>query len=67
MNITVKIECESIADFIAHLDELQKQVKHHAKKLKLDINNDEFDVSVADNLYDNNCYGIHEVTMFKEV
>lgn len=61
MKITVKIECETISDFYSHLSELRRQIKKQARKLKLDPLRDEFPKTV--DLYDDNCYGTHTVTV----
>lgn len=66
MEITIKIECETINEFYAHLTELAKQVKRSAKKQKLNPLEDEFQAEDADSLCDNNCYGTHEVTIIPE-
>lgn len=70
MEITIQIDCETIADLHAHLHELQKQIREKARKLKLSPLNEMF--PVPDNhdgadmdLYDDNCYGEHGV-WFKE-
>lgn len=63
MKITIDIECETIAEFHAHLKELAKQVKKSAKKQRLDPTVDEFQPEDADSLCDDNCYGSHEVTI----
>jgi len=60
MNITIEIECETIADFYSHLTELRAQIKRQARKLKL-TPVDEFPPDV--DLYDDNCYGTHNVTI----
>ncbi len=65
MEITIKIDCETINDFYAHLTVLRKQVKSECKKQKLDPLNDEF--KVGKNLfYDDNCYGTHYVKIQEE-
>lgn len=65
MEITVKINCETISDFHAHLTELAKQVKRSAKKQKLNPLKDEFEVEDSDSLCDDNCYGTHTVKIKK--
>jgi hypothetical protein len=58
MKIRVDIECESISDFYSHLSELRRQIKKETKRLKL-TPEDEFTNDV--DLYDDNCYGTHDV------
>lgn len=61
MNITIKIECDNISELTAHLDVLKKQVKKEAKRLGLHPIHDELMYGSGKYLYDNNCYGTHEV------
>jgi hypothetical protein len=64
MIIRVDIECETISDFYGHLSELRRQIKKETKRLKLNPLRDEFPKGV--NLYDDNCYGSHEVQIKPE-
>lgn len=61
MEITIKIDCESISEFYAHLGMLRKQIKKTANKHKLGLISDEFEPHHAKELYDDNCYGSHKV------
>lgn len=66
MDIVVKIECDTIAEFYSHLTELRKQIKKETKRLKLDPGHDEFPAGRnKTELDDNNCYGTHEVFIKK--
>ena len=66
MEITIKIECDTINEFHAHLTELARQVKRSAKKQKLNPLEDEFQAEDADSLSDDTCYGTHEVEIVPE-
>lgn len=59
MEITIKIECETINEFYTHLTELQRQIKKKTKREKLNPFNDEF--TNGNRLSDDNCYGEHSV------
>lgn len=62
MQINIQIDCESISDFYSHLSEMRRQIKKEAKRLKLSPE-DEFTKESESKLYDNNCYGTHEVVI----
>jgi hypothetical protein len=59
MKIKIDIECETINEFLAHLDKIKIDSKKQIKKLKLNPIKDEFPKKV--NLDDDNCYGEHTV------
>jgi hypothetical protein len=59
MEILITIECETISDFYSHLSELRRQIKKETRKRKLNPLHDEFPADV--DLYDDNCYGTHDV------
>jgi hypothetical protein len=63
MQITIKIECDTINEFAAHLTELKKQVKARAKERNLNPLKDEFLPKDYIALSDNNCYGTHDVVI----
>lgn len=65
MNILIEIECETIADLHAHLKELCKQIRKQAKINKSDPQNDDFPVGTQ--LYDDNCYGTHELNVIEVI
>lgn len=64
MKVTIKIDCETIAELHGHLSELRRQVKRKATKEFLIPLNDEF--VNARGLNDSNCYGTHEVSIKPE-
>lgn len=64
MEITIKIECETINDFYGHLSELQRQIKKETKRLKLSPLDDQFPKNAK--LDDANCYGEHYVKVKPE-
>ena len=65
MKIKIEIDCETISDLYSHLSELRRQIKKETKKRKLDPLRDEFGSDV--NLYDDNCYGTHDVYIKPEM
>jgi len=64
MEVTIKIDCENIHEFYAHLTELRRQIKKKTKKEFRAPLLDEFEN--AKGLSDNNCYGTHEVKIKPE-
>ena len=65
MKINIKIECDTISEFGAHLHHLAIQVRRSARKQKLNPLKDEFEPEDADSMCDNNCYGTHSVEIKK--
>lgn len=59
MEITINIECETIDEFLAHLQKIQKQAITKSKYEKLDTKYDEF--INGKRMKDCNCYGTHQV------
>lgn len=59
MRIIVEIECETITEFHSHLTVLKTQIRKQSHKLKLNPLTDAFPIKV--DLYDDNCYGTHDV------
>lgn len=66
MEIVIRIKCDSIGEFGAHLTKLAQQVKRTARKQKLDSLRDEFSKEHEPNLCDNNCYGTHDVEIHED-
>lgn len=67
MEITIKIEAETIGEFHQHLHVLQRQIRAKSRKLKLDPSRDEFKKIHAKDLCDSNCYGSHMVKIIPEM
>lgn len=65
MNILIEIECETIADLHTHLTVLCKQIRKQAKINKADPKVDDF--AVGTQLYDDNCYGTHELNVIEVI
>lgn len=59
MKVTIKIECDTIAEFYSHLTKLRIDIKKQARKMKLNPAEDVFPRAVE--LDDDNCYGEHTV------
>lgn len=66
MEIRIQIDCDTIQEFEAHLHMLQVQIQDKAKQLNLDPKTDEFDSDAEKDLYDDNCYGTHYVTIHND-
>ena len=66
MEIRIHIDCDTIKELEGHLHMLQVQVQDAAKKLKLNPPSDEFDYDAEKELYDDNCYGTHYVTIHND-
>lgn len=65
MNILIEIECETIADLHTHLTELCKQIRKQTKVNKSNPKTDDFPIGTQ--LYDDNCYGSHELNVIESV
>lgn len=65
MNILIEIECETIADLVKHLNVLQGQIKKQTKVNKSDPQKDDF--AIGTSLYDDNCYGTHELNVIEVI
>lgn len=65
MNILIEIECETLAELIGHLKVLQRQVKKQSQINKSDPQKDDFPIGTQ--LYDDNCYGTHELNVIEVI
>jgi len=58
-NITISIECSDFHDIITHLSVIRSQIKAYQKTLT----DGEMPEGTEKVLDDNNCYGVHTVTI----
>lgn len=65
MNIIIDIECDTINELVEHLDTMKRQVLKQAQVNK--VNPAKADFPEGTTLYDNNCYGSHELNVVKVI
>lgn len=63
MKITIEVECDQLGELTSHLSVLIKGIKKYVKKNKLTA---DADVPGDLELYDDNCYGTHELKVSEE-
>lgn len=61
MNITIDIECETIAELLQHLHVLKEEVFKKSVELKLPTMTEELPEETV--IEDSNCYGTHTLTV----
>lgn len=61
MNVKIEIQCDTARELLAHLHMLQVQIQDEVKRLNLNEATEELPLEAAEQLYDDNCYGTHQV------
>lgn len=61
MKILIEIDCDTITELKQHLECLIHQIEKQAKVNKQNMDDDDF--AVGTRLYDDNCYGSHELSV----
>lgn len=65
MNIMIEIECETIADLVAHLRVLENNIIKQSNINNQNMRREDF--AIGTKLYDDNCYGTHELSVIEVV
>lgn len=61
----IEIECDTIADLHTHLKVLQEQIRKQATINKQDPQKEDF--AIGTQIYDDNCYGTHELNVIEVI